>query len=112
MLALAAEPVQEFPGIDAGVVAVVEDQPYRVVAHGLHGGDVDQALASHELPLRGLVTLDLRTRALDAQVFGVQVGRRAVLEGDEEQALGAAEADFGCSWHVKFRRCGAPLRAA
>ena len=39
-----AEPVQLLPGVQAGVVSVVEAQAHRVVAHRLDGADPDPLL--------------------------------------------------------------------
>src|SRR5690606_29893265 len=59
LLLLLAQFAQVAPAEDAGVVAVVEAQQHTVVADRFDGGDVDVALAGHQLPLPRAVALDL-----------------------------------------------------
>ena len=77
---VAAERVQHVPGVDAGVVPVVEQQAHRIVAHRLDADDGHVALARHGAPLIRAVALHLGARAFHPQVFRGQAEMGAVVE--------------------------------
>ncbi len=57
---LCAELIQVFPGKEPGIVAIVEDEAYCIVANRLDGRDQDVLLAGLQDFLAGSVALDLR----------------------------------------------------
>jgi hypothetical protein len=85
--------VQVFPGVDAGVVQIVEGEADGVIADRFDADDADVAAAGDGLFLIGAVALDFGARAFDAEVFGGEHEVAAVVEGDLELFLGAVEVD-------------------
>src|SRR5215218_8333554 len=69
-VALFAQLAQIRPSIKAGRVAVIEDDPHRVIAYGLEPADADVSLARDRYLLAWTVTLDLGARALDSELLG------------------------------------------
>src|SRR5579871_3269165 len=91
---LAPELVQVLPGVQAGVVAVVEDQLDRVLADRVHRADVHVLLAQHERLLPRTVALHLGRGGVHPQVLERQLEAAAVVEAHLEQPRRAAQADF------------------
>src|SRR5262249_10876728 len=75
---VAAELEEIIPAVDAGRMHVVEDEPRRVVADRMHFEDGDIFFPRNSLALVRRMALNLRTRALDPQIFGGQVEGLAV----------------------------------
>src|SRR5262249_56902568 len=82
---VSAEPEEIIPAVEAGRMHVVEDEPRRVIADRMHLKDGDILLARDRFALIRRMALNLRTRALDAQIFGGQVEGLAVIEGDGQR---------------------------
>src|SRR5262249_12011753 len=80
-----AELEEIIPAVDAGRMHVVEDEPRRVIADRMHFEDADLLLSRDGLALVRRMALNLRARALDAQIFGAEVERLAVVESDGER---------------------------
>src|SRR5690348_18402914 len=57
------------PGEEPGVVAVIEDDAYRVMADRLHRPDFNIALAGHKCPLLRRVALNFRAGRFNPQIF-------------------------------------------
>src|SRR5262249_36769997 len=91
---LAAELVQIFPGIDAGVVQIVEDEAYGVVADRLDAKNAHMPATSDDLALAGSVALHLRAGALYAKILGGELESRAVVEIYFQALFRALQADF------------------
>ena len=83
---MAAELVQQGPGVDAGVVAIVEFQHHGVVAHRMNGLDVDPLLAHLQYPLPGPMALDFGRGAVDAQQLAGQSEHLAAVKADLQHA--------------------------
>src|SRR6476659_888611 len=73
LLVPASEFAQICPGEQPGIVAVAEHDPHRIMPDRLKRGDLHMPLARHELPLKRPVSLHLRARRLDAQIFGIEL---------------------------------------
>src|SRR6185503_8044648 len=82
---------QEAPRIDAGVVAVVEQDADGVVADRLDRVDADVLFADHRRAADPAVALRLSRRRLDAQQLRGKAQRLAVVEFDFERLLGAEQ---------------------
>src|SRR5690349_50841 len=82
------------PAVEAGRMAVIEDDADGVVADRIEPDDPDAFLAGHRDLLAGSVTLDLGARAFDAQKLGRQLEPAAIVEGDGEGAAAGLEPDF------------------
>src|SRR5512132_3041308 len=94
-LLILAQGVEPVPGVEAGVVAVVEADADRVRADRLDARDADMPLAGADrLPLR-VVAPHLRRRALDAEQFGGQSKAPTVIEIDLEELFRALHPDLG-----------------
>src|SRR5215469_4500956 len=93
--ALTPELVQVLPGVKAGVVAVIENQFYRVLPHRLDGSDADVLLAEDQHLLAGPVPFDFGGGRVHAQVFEGQLEMAAVREGHLEHARGTAQSNLG-----------------
>src|SRR5690242_2286475 len=65
-----AEPIQRRPGIDPGLMPIVEPDADRVVADRLDLGQADTAFAGYRHLLARVVALHLGRRAFDAQQLG------------------------------------------
>src|SRR5271163_4450175 len=85
---LLAELVEILPGIDPGIVQIVEADPHRVVADRLERQDADLAAPGDDGLLARPMALDLGRRAFDAQILGRQDEPAAVVEIDLEPLLG------------------------
>ena len=94
LVVLAAELVEIVPGIDAGVVQIVEDDAHGVIADRLDGDDADMGAPGDQRLLAGAVALHLGRRAFDAQIFRRQAKPRAVVERDLEQLLRLLQAQL------------------
>ena len=57
---LCAEFVKIFPGVEPGIVTIVEDEAYRIVPNRLDGRDLNMFLAGLQDVLSGAMALDLR----------------------------------------------------
>src|SRR5262245_6742023 len=68
-LVLGTELVEHGPGVEPGVVAVVEHEPHRVAADGLDLRYAHVLLVRHENALARRVAFDLGRRGMHAQVF-------------------------------------------
>ena len=77
-LAVLRQLVQHVPGIQAGIVAIVEAQAHGVAADRLHRADVDLALATDQQRLAAAMSAHFGGRGVDAQVFARQVVAAAV----------------------------------
>src|SRR5215471_4578003 len=73
------------PAVDAGRMHVVEYESHRVIADRIDLENGDVLLARDGLALVRGMALHLRARAFDAQIFGAQVERLAVVEGDGQR---------------------------
>src|SRR5439155_7051242 len=93
-----AELVEVIPGIDPGVVQVVELDPDRVIADRLDFEDADMgAFGDDDLLVRPMA-LDFGRRALDPQIFGREAELAAVVVFDIEALFGALQAEQGRPW--------------
>src|SRR5690606_20284985 len=70
-LAVSAQLVEYRPGVKAGSVPVVEDDPDRVAADRLDPGNADVLLPDDEEALSGRMPLHLGRRRVHAKVLGV-----------------------------------------
>src|SRR5512134_2434890 len=95
LLPVLAHPVEAIPGVEPGVMAVIEADANGVTADRLDSLDTDVLLAGDDGLLRRAVALNLRRRALDAQQLGGQPEGPAVVEVDLQQSLLALDPDFG-----------------
>jgi hypothetical protein len=86
--------VQVFPGVQPGVVPVIEPQAYGIVTDGFHGTDGHVLLASHQNADLHTVALDLGGRRMHAQVLSGQLVARAVVKGYFQQARPGAQANL------------------
>src|SRR5262249_45010605 len=86
--------MQVDPGIDPGVVAVIEGEPDGVVADRVDLGNTNPSLAVDQLFLRRAVALDLGRGAFDAEIFRGIVEGRGVVEIDLEPLLGLLQANL------------------
>src|SRR5258705_4011583 len=91
LLVFEAELVEIGPGIDPGIVEIVEGDAHRIVADRLQRDDPDMGAAGDQCLLAGSVTLDFGRWALDAQIFGREAEPATVVVGDLEQLLGFFE---------------------
>src|SRR5579883_2117131 len=92
---LQAELTQIAPGIDAGVVEIVELDADSVIADRLDLENADLGAAMDELFLARPVPLHFGGRALDAEILGREAKPRAVIEGDLEHLFRPPQADLG-----------------
>src|SRR5262252_1899505 len=99
---LGAELEEIIPAVDAGRMHVVEDEPRRVIADRMHFEDADLLLSRDRLALIRRMALNLRARALDAQIFGAQVECLAVVESDGQRLAVLVQAQLG---RPRLRRC-------
>src|SRR6185312_308343 len=86
--------VEVFPGVEAGVVAIIEDELHGVLAYRLDRAHADRLFAEYQGLLARAVPFDLGRRGMDAQVLERQLEAAAILEGDFQQARCAAQLDF------------------
>src|SRR5690242_13740290 len=91
---VAAKLMEISPAVEAGRMAIIEDDSDGVVADRIEPDDPDAFLAGHRDLLAGTVTLDLGARTFDSQKLGRQLEAGAVLEGDGDGAAAGLEADF------------------
>src|SRR5689334_21080936 len=89
-----AEAVEIAPGVDAGVVHVVELDPDRVIADRLDRHDADMAAAGDQLLLARPVALHFSRRTLDPQQLGRKAELGAVVEIDLQRLLGLLQPDL------------------
>src|ERR1700677_1174951 len=101
---LHAQLVQQAPRIQPRVVAVVEMQPQRVVAHRLGALDPDLLFPGLQHALAGTVAGDLGGGREHPQIFERQLEMRPVVERDFEDARARAYLDLG-----RLRHAGIPL---
>src|SRR5258708_37788620 len=94
LLVFEAELVEIGPGIDPGVVEIVEGDAHRVVADRLQRDDPDMGAAGDQCLLPGSMTLDFGRRAFDAQILGRETELATVVVGDLEQLLRLFEAQL------------------
>src|SRR5579863_4767822 len=94
-LALAAELVQIFPGVQPAVVPVVKHQFDGVLSHRFDRHDADVLLAEHQHLLARTVALDLGGGRMHAQILEGQLEAAAVGEAYLQHTRGAAQADLG-----------------
>src|SRR5262249_45260046 len=89
-----AQLVEIGPGVDAGVVPVIEEDADRVVAHRLDGVDGNMAFAGDRDPGIAAMALDLGGGAFDPEEFRREAEPRPVLERHLQDFLGPDETDF------------------
>src|SRR5262249_2700177 len=94
LVVVLAEMAQVVPGVDPGVVQVVELDAQRVVANRLDLENADLAALGDDLLLAGPMAHHLGRWAFDAQIFGGVLEGLAVVELDLERALLFEEADL------------------
>src|SRR5204863_2590509 len=87
-----AELVQVIPGIDPGVVQVVELDPDRVIADRLHFENADMGALGDDDLFAGPMPLDLGRGALDPQILGRKAESLAVVVFYIEALFGALQA--------------------
>src|SRR5262245_52389845 len=83
--------VKILPGVQAAVMAIVEDQANRVVSDRFDLGDDDILFADLQRLLSRAVAANLGGRRIHAQVLERQFESRAVVEGHFEQSRLRAE---------------------
>src|SRR5690606_31246834 len=86
-----AELAQVFPGVDAGVVAIVEEQLDAVMADGFELGQFDEALTHLQHFLARAVTTHFGRRRMDTQKLGRQRETLAVLVIEFEHVAAFAQ---------------------
>src|SRR5712692_4827761 len=84
-LVLDTKLVEIAPGVDPGVVEIVEGDANRVVADRLEPDHPDMGPPGHQRFLPRPVPLHLGRRALDPQILGRKAKSAAVVEGDLEE---------------------------
>src|SRR5262249_9553676 len=84
-LTVSTEREKIVPAVDTGRMHVVESEPHRVIADRIDLENGDVLLARDGLSLVRGMALHLRARAFDAQIFGAEVERLAVVEGDGQR---------------------------
>ena len=94
LVVVLAQVVEGLPGVDAGVVVVVEVELDGVVADLFDFFDVDVLLADLQGFLSGAMALHFGGGGVDAQVFGGQVESAAVVEGDFQYVGNLVEVDI------------------
>ena len=108
LFALDAELVKVIPGINAGVVQIVEGDLYGVIADRFEPHDADMGAAVDQRLLSRTVALNLRGRALDAQVFGGKGKMTAVIERDIEPLFRPLQAQLHWPARCSARAHGTP----
>src|SRR5579864_5715797 len=93
--ALTCELTQIGPGVEAGVVSVVEHDLDRVIADRFEADNGDVFLAGDDPPLARRMALDLGARAHDAQLLSGEPDRLAVVEGDLQRPALVPGRDVG-----------------
>src|SRR5207248_4100741 len=88
------EPVEVFPRKNTRVVQIVEFDAHGIIADRLQIHDPDMSASSDNRLLARPVTLHLRRRALDPEIFGGEAEFLAVVERDLEPLGGALQAQF------------------
>src|SRR3984885_7764452 len=63
-----AQLVEDAPGVQPRIVAVVKEQAQRIVAHGLHSADPDLLLSEHQRALAAAMAFHLGRGRKHAQV--------------------------------------------
>src|SRR5690349_12759988 len=90
--------VEQVPGIESGVVAVVEDDAHGVAADGFGADNSDILLAGHGRRFDAAMALVFGGRAFDAQQFERNIEGRAVIEGDVERVRFGVEGQRRWPW--------------
>src|SRR3569833_2855906 len=103
---VAAQLVQVLPGVQAGVVPVIEHQLDRILPDRLDDPDTDSLLSKHQLFLARSVALHFRGRRMDTQVLEWQLETTAVLEAHLEHSRCLTQFDFCRFWvrHISLRQ--------
>ena len=81
---IAAELVEIIPAVDSGRMHVIEDEPHRIIADGMHFQNGNVLLAADGLALIRRMSLHLGARALHPQIFGAQIEGVAAVEDDAQ----------------------------
>ena len=90
-----AQAVEKVPGIDPGIVAIVETQRNGVAADRLDGFDIDVLLAGQQLRLGQTVSANLGRRRMGAQILAVEFEGLAVGKLAHQHPAGALQSEFG-----------------
>jgi len=94
LFVLDAELIEVGPGIDPGVMQIVEGNAHGVVAHRLQPDDPDMRASGNHGLLARTVSLDFGRWALDTQIFGRETKPGAIVEGNFEQLIRFFEAQL------------------
>ena len=94
LFVLDAELIEVGPGIDPGVMQIVEGDAHSVVPHRLQPDDTDMRASGNQGLLARTVSLDLGRWALDTKLFGRETKPGAVVEGNFEQLFRFFEAQL------------------
>src|SRR5690606_2486925 len=86
--------IEPFPGVDAGIVQVVEAQPHGIGADRLDADDADMAPAGHQGLLSRAMALDLGRGTFNAQEFRREAELLAIGEADFKPLVGRDVAQF------------------
>src|SRR5262249_28878248 len=89
-----AQLVEVRPGINTGIVKVVEYDAHRVVADRLQVDDSDLSPTRDQLLLAGTMALDFGRRALHAEEFRRKAKRHAIVEVNLENFLCLPQTNF------------------
>src|ERR1700730_1980709 len=93
-LALDTELIKIAPGVDPGVVKIVEGDANRVVADRLDPDDPDMGAPGYQRLLPRTVPLHFSRRALDPQILGRKTKLAAVVKGDIEELFRLLQAEL------------------
>ena len=77
---------------------VVEVKTHRIIPNGFNLHDADMAPPGDDLFLARRVTLNLRRRTFDAQVFRRQLKNPAVVEANDQNLFRRLEPDLRGAW--------------
>ena len=78
--------LQIFPGVDAAIVAIVENDANRIIAGGDHGTDGNIAFAGHCDLLSRPMALHLGRGLKHAQHLGLKAVNASIIEGNGQFA--------------------------
>jgi hypothetical protein len=90
--------IESIPGVDAGVVLVIEMEADGVVAHRVDMGNVDILFAHLQDLLSGTMALNLGGGGEDPEILSGIAEFTAVIEADLQYAGLLVQMDFGWIW--------------
>src|SRR5690606_7451803 len=105
LLLVSSQVIEDFPGIDAGVVSVGKAGPHGIVPDGFQRFDIDLALAGLQNLLADAVPAHFGRWAVDAEQFEGQAKLLSRAEGDFEHARALVQYQLGRDGGVFAQAC-------